>query len=97
MKILHHKELMRQKLIFYNKTFDLGTSMHEASYKSVSVDEKSALLKRYYIELDSKYYGGKKETDNFFSLLSEDVYFWVAILQLAWRSLVVNINLCFWF
>lgn len=34
--------------IFYNKTFDLGPfSMHGASNKSLSVDEKSALLKIY--------------------------------------------------
>ena len=34
--------------------------MLEASHKLLSVNEKSALLKRYYTELDSKYYRGKK-------------------------------------
>ena len=40
-------------------------SLHEAPYKSLSMEEKSAVLKRYYVELDLKYYGGKKETCKF--------------------------------
>lgn len=50
-------------------------SKHKASYKLLSVEEKSALLKRYYVELNLNYYGGKIETGKLCSLLSEDVYF----------------------
>ena len=64
-------------------------SMHEASYKSLSVEEKSAILKRYYVELDLKYCGGKKETDNLFSLLSEDVYFWLVFVMIFYTLILV--------
>ena len=49
------------KLNFFCNHF----SIHEAIYKSLSVEEKSVLLKRYYVELDSKFYGDKKRQVTF--------------------------------
>ena len=65
-------------------------SMHEPSYKSLNTEEKTALLKRYYVELDSRYYG--KETGNFCSLLSADVYFWLVCVMIFYKLiLVINV------
>ena len=64
--------------------------MHEPSYKSLNTEEKTALLKRYYVELDSRYYG--KETGNFCSLLSADVYFWLVCVMIFYKLiLVINV------
>ena len=54
--------------------FSCGSFFNAYSYKLLSIDDKSALLKRYYVELDSKYYD--IETGNLCSMLFEDVYFW---------------------
>ena len=64
--------------------------MREPSYKSLNTEEKTALLKRYYVELDSRYYG--KETGNFCSLLSADVYFWLVCVMIFYKLiLVINV------
>lgn len=64
--------LDEEKLKFFTSKISIWDhfSMHESSYKSLSTEEKTALLKRYYIELGSKYYG--KESGNLCSL-PEDV------------------------
>lgn len=49
------------KLNFFCNHF----SIYEAIYKSLSVEEKSVLLKRYYVELDSKFHGDKKRQVTF--------------------------------
>ena len=54
--------------------------MYESSYNLLNTDEKSLLHKKYYIELDSKYYG--KEIGNLCSLLPEDVCFSLAFVML---------------
>ena len=53
-------------------------SMLETSYHSLSKEEKTSLLKRYYADLDAKYYG------KFYSLSSEDclIFFWLKITVL---------------
>ena len=64
--------------------------MREPSYKSLNTEEKTAFLKRYYVELDSRYYG--KETVNFCSLLSADVYFWLVCAMIFYKLiLVINV------
>lgn len=68
-------------------------SMHEASLKSFIVEKKSALLKRYHVELDLKYYGGKKEAGNLCSLLSEGVYFWLVFVMIFYTLILVIIVL----
>ena len=60
--------------------------MHKSSYKLLSTVEKTSLLKRYHVELDSKYYG--KETSNLCSLLSEDVYFWLAFVMIFYSLIL---------
>ena len=57
-------------------------SMLETSYQSLSKEEKTNLLKRYYAGLDAKYYG--KEPGKFYSLSSEDclIVFWLRITVL---------------
>ena len=49
-------------------------SMAESSYKSLTVEEKTSLLNKYYSELDDRYYG---KTGNLIFILSE-------ILKIVW-------------
>ena len=84
-----------EKLKFFTRKISIWDhfSIHEASYKLLSVEEKSALLKRYYVELDSKYYGGKKKTGNLCSFLSEDVYFWLVFVMIFYTLILAIIVL----
>ena len=90
---------------FYNKPFNSGPfSMHGTSNKSLSVDEKSALLKIYYVELDSKYYGAKKEQVIFFLFCLKTIsglpYYnlptevWSLILAYVAVIDLLNLSLC---
>ena len=45
-------------------------SMLQTSYQSLSVEEKTALRKRYYPDLDAKYFS--ERPDKFYSLSAED-------------------------
>ena len=65
--------------------------MYEGSYKSLNTEEKTAFLERYYPELDSRYYGN--ETGNFCSLLSADVYFWLACVMIFYTLILVIVAL----
>ena len=65
--------------------------MHESSYKLLSTDEKTSLLKNFYVELNSKYHG--KETSNLCFLLSEDAYFWLDFVMIFYTLILVIIAL----
>ena len=65
--------------------------MHESSYNLLNTDEKSLLHKKYYIELDSKYYG--KEIGNLCSLLPEDICFSLAFVMIVYTLIQVIIVL----
>lgn len=45
-------------------------SIQQSSYLAMDVDEKTTLLKKYYSDLDLKYFG--KETDKSFFLFSDE-------------------------
>ena len=68
-------------------------SMHKFSDKSLNTEEKTALLKWYYVELDSRYYG--KKTSNFCSLLPTYIYFCLVSViifsNLIWVLIVLKI------
>ena len=85
--------LNEKKLKFFTSkitTWD-QFSMHEASYRSLSTEEKTAFLKRYYVELNSRYYD--KETGNFCYLLSADVYFWLVCVMIFYTLILIIIVL----
>ena len=90
---LHLQVLDEKKLKFFTSIITIWDHfpMREASYKSLSTEEKTALLKRYYVELDSRYYG--KETGYFCSLLSADVYFWLVCVMTFYMLILVIIVL----
>lgn len=73
----------KEKLKYFTLKISISDNflMLQTSYQSSSVGEKTALLKRYYSDLDAKYYG--KEPGKFYSLWSEDYF------TFSWRLITV--------
>ena len=68
----------------------MGSFFNVANKISITeCGKKTALLKRYYTELDAKYYG--KEPAKLYSLLSEQcfIFCWLTVTVFACRVLVI--------
>ena len=89
----HRQVLDEEKLKFFSSKISIWDhfSMDGASHKSLSTEEKTALVKIYYAESECKYYS--KETGNFCSLLSPDVYFWLVSVIIFYMLILVIIVL----
>ena len=87
----HRQVLDEEKLKFFSSKISIWDhfSMDGASHKSLSTEEKTALVKRYYVESECKYYC--KERSNFCSLLSPDIYFWLVSVIIFYMLILVII------
>ena len=88
---LHSQVIDENKLKYFTSKISMWNhiSMLQTSYQSLNVEEKTALLKRYYTNLNAKYYG--KEPGKFYSLPSEDclIFYWLMITVFACCILVI--------